>query len=74
MKVYRKIKKNVKNRNPKDYEELKKYCIGEWNKINPQNHLKNFIKRVKMLLKIKGYRLDTWHIEQIRKEDKEEEN
>ena len=36
------LKKNVKNRNPKDYEELKKFCIEEWNNINPQNYLKNF--------------------------------
>ena len=27
-----------------------------------------------MVLKIKGDRLDTWHIEQIRKEEEEEEN
>ena len=69
-----KFKKNVKNRNPKDYEELKKFCIEEWNNINPKNYLKNFIKRVKMVLKINGDRLDTWHIEQIRKEEEEEEN
>ena len=69
-----KFKKNVKNRNPKDYEELKKFCIEEWNNINPQNYLKNFLKRVKMVLKIEGDRLDIWHIKQIRKEEEEEEN
>ena len=53
----------MSKRNPKDYEELKKFCIEEWNKINPQNYLKNFLKKVKMVLKIKGDRLDTWHIE-----------
>ena len=67
------LKKNVKNRNPKDYEELKKFCIEEWNNINPKNYLKNFIKRVKMVLKINGNRLDTWHLEKIRKEEEEEE-
>ena len=67
------LKKNVKNRNPKDYEELKKFCIEEWNNINPKNYLKNFIKRVKMVLKINGDRLDIWHLEQIRKEEEEEE-
>ena len=39
------LKKNVKNRNPANYEELKKFCIEEWNKINPKNYFKNFLRR-----------------------------
>ena len=58
-------KKNVKNMNPEDYEQLKQYCIEEWNKINPKNYLKNFLKRVKMVLKINGNRLEDWHLKQI---------
>ena len=65
--------KNVKNRNPEDYEKLKQYCIEEWNKINPKNYLKNFLKRVKMVLKINGNRLEERHLKQIRKEEKEDE-
>ena len=38
-----KSEKNVKNRNPADYEELKKFCIEEWNNINLKNYF-NFNK------------------------------
>ncbi len=31
--LYANLKK-IKNRNPKDYEKLKQFCIEEWNKIN----------------------------------------
>ena len=61
------LKKNVKNRNPKDYDELKKYCLEEWNNINPKNYFKNFLKRVEMVLEIKGSRLEAWHLEEIRR-------
>ena len=67
------LKKNVKNRNPENYEQLKQFCIEEWNQINPKNYLKNFLKRVKMVLKINGNRLEDWHLKQIRKEEEEEE-
>ena len=65
-------KKNVKNRNPEDYEQLKQYCVEEWNKINPKYYLKNFLKRVKMVLKINGNRVEDWYLKQIKKEEKEE--
>jgi len=67
------LKKNVKNRNPSDYEELKKFCIEEWNKINPKNYFKNFIKRVKTVLSVNGNRLEPYHLEKIRQEEKKEE-
>ena len=44
------LKKKVKNRNPKDYDELKKFCIEEWNQINPHNYFKNYLRRVNMVL------------------------
>ena len=62
------LNKNVKNRNPENYEQLKQFCIEEWNQINPKNYLKNFLKRVKMVLKINGNRLED--LKQIRKEKK----
>ena len=67
------MKKNVKNRNPADYEELKKFCIEEWNNINPRNYFKNFLRRVKMVISINGNRLEPYHLEKIREEEKKEE-
>ena len=68
-----KFEKNVKNRNPADYEELKKFCIEEQNKINPKNYFKNFLRRVKMVISINGNRLESYHLEKIRQEEKKEE-
>ena len=34
-----KFKKNVKNRNPNDYNQLKQFCIEKWNQINLKNYL-----------------------------------
>ena len=39
-----KFEENVKNRNPNYYNQLKQFCIEEWNQINPKNYFKNFIK------------------------------
>ena len=49
----------MKNKNPINYEELKKFCVEEWYRINNKNSLKNFIKGAKMVLKTNGDRLDT---------------
>ena len=67
------LKKNVKNQNPKDYDELKKVCIEEWNKIDPRNYFKNYLRRVNMVLTLKGDRIQDPHIKQIRKEERKEE-
>ena len=67
------MKKNVKNRNPNDYNQLKKFCIEEWNQINPKNYYKNFIKRVKKVISINGNRLEPHHLEEIRREEENEE-
>ena len=68
-----KFKKNVKNRNPNDYNQLKQFCIEEWNQINPKNYFKNFIKRVKKVISINGNRLEPYHLEEIRREEENEE-
>ena len=64
------FKKNVKNRNFANYEELKKFCIEEWNKINHKNYLKNFLRRVKKMISINGKRLEPHYFEKIRQEEK----
>ena len=65
------IKKRVKNRNPKDLEELKVRTIEEWNKI-PKNYIKklfkNFIKRCNKIIELEGGRLEPEHLKDIRKE------
>ena len=39
------LKKEVKNRNPKTVEDLKKFCIEEWNKINKKFILNISLKK-----------------------------
>ena len=68
-----KFEKNVKNRNPNDYEQLKQFFIEEWNNINPKNYFKNFIKRIKKVLSIMESRLEPHHLEEIRREEENEE-
>ena len=41
------FKKKVKNKYPKDYKELKKFRIEDWNIINQKNYFTNFIKKSK---------------------------
>ena len=67
------LKKNVKNRNPNDYNQLTQFSIEEWNQINPKNYFKNFIKRVKKVISINGNRLEPHHLEEIRREEENEE-
>ena len=62
----------MKNKNPKDYEELKKICLEEWNKINPRNYFKNYLRRVNMVLTLNGDRIVDQHIKQIKKIEKKE--
>ena len=68
-----KFEKNVKNRNPIDYNQLKQFCIEEWNQINPKNYFKNFIKKVKKVISINENRLEPHHLEEIRREEENEE-
>ena len=58
-------------------DELKKITIEEWNKIPIkfiQKLFKNFIKRCKKIIELKGGRLEPVHLNQIRKEMEKEEN
>ena len=65
------IKKRVKNRNPKNLNELKQITIEELNNI-PQSFIqklfRNFIKRCNKIIELKGGRLEPVHLKQIRKE------
>ena len=67
------LKKSVKNRNPKDCDELKRFCKEEWNKIDPRNYFKNYLRKVNMVLTLDGDRIQDQHIRQIRKEEREKE-
>ena len=54
-------------------EELKKFTIEEWNKIPeelPQKLVKNYLKRVKKVIEIKGNRLEPFHLNEIEKKKK----
>ena len=71
------LKKNVKKRIPTTLDELKKFRIEEWNNI-PQEYIKklvkNYLKRIRKVIEIKGNRLEPYHLNEIRKEvEKEEE-
>ncbi len=68
------LKKNVKERNPKNYNDLKQYCIEEWNKINPKQYFKHFIKRIEKCIELNGEKLENFHLTQIRKENDEIES
>ena len=69
------LKKRVKKRIPKNLEELRKFTIEEWNKIPeelPKKLVKNYLKRVKKVIEIKGNRLEPFHLDEIRKEEEKE--
>ena len=69
------LKKNVKKRMPKNLEELQKYTIEEWNKIPedyPKKLVKNYLKRIRKVIEIKGNRLEPFHLNDIRNEIEEE--
>ena len=70
------IKKNVKKRMPQNLEELQKFTIEEWNKIPedyPKKLFKNYLKRIRKVIEIKGNRLEPFHLNAIRNEIEEEE-
>ena len=70
------LKKRVKNRNPKDLNELKQITIEEWNNILKnfiQKLFRNFIKRCNKIIGLKGGRLEPIHLKQIRKEMEDED-
>ena len=76
--LWAELKRRVKNRKPKNLEELKEITIEEWNQI-PKDYIKNlfanFIKRCKKIIELKGARLEPEHLRDIRQEmEKEEDN
>ena len=59
----------------KKFRRIKKCTIEEWNKIQeelPQKLVKNFLKRVKKVIEIKGNRLEQFYLNKIRKEEEKE--
>ena len=54
---------------------FKKITIEEWNKISPKLvrwFCLNFLKRIKKIIEINGNRLETFHLNQIKKEINDE--
>ncbi|WP_294242872.1 hypothetical protein [Pseudobutyrivibrio sp.] len=75
--LWAELKKRVKKRNPKNVEDLKKYSLEEWNGFSKEyikNQFKNFLKRCRKIIEIKGRRLEPVHLQQIRNEEESEEN
>ena len=69
--LWAELKKRVKNRNPKNLDELKQITIEEQNNIPKsfiQKLFRNFIKRCNKIIELKGGRLEPVHLKQIRKE------
>ena len=60
------LKKNVKNRDPKTKEDLKKFCIEEWNKINPKIYFKHFEEKIKKYIELEGGRLEDFYLKEMR--------
>ena len=52
--VWSDLKDKVGVSDPKTYEELKQYCIEEWNKIDPKKYFKNFEAKIKLCKEING--------------------
>ena len=65
------IKPRIKKRDPKNIEELKQFTIEEWNSI-PLNRIKNcaknYLRRIKKVIEIKGARLEDCHLKEIKEE------
>ena len=57
--LWAELKKRVKERRAKDFDDLKQITIEEWNKIQKsfiKKLFKNFIERCKKILKLNGWR------------------
>ena len=51
--MWAELKDKVKHRKPKTIEDLKKFCIEEWNKIEPKKYFKHFEEKIKLCKEIK---------------------
>ena len=70
--VWAELKDRMGNRNPQTYEDLKRYCIEEWNKIEPRKYFKNFEAKIKLCKEIGGERLNEFKLREIRKKAEKE--
>ena len=48
----------------------KKNCFEDLINLNPKNYFNNFLKRLEMLLEIKGSRFESWCLDGIRRRKK----
>ena len=67
--LWKRLKKKIKEREPKNKNDLKKFAIEEWNKIPLKyikNQFKNFEKRCEKVIELKGGRLEPIHLKNIR--------
>ena len=46
---------------------MKKYCLEEWNKIEPKKYFKDFEAKIKLCKQINGERLNEYNLKEIRK-------
>jgi len=60
---------------PATLDELKKFTIEEWNNIPEEfakKLVKNYLKRIRKVIEIKGNRLEPYHLNEIKKEEEKE--
>ena len=69
--VWAELKDRVRRRAPNTIEELKKYCLEEWNKIEPKKYFKNFEAKIKLCKQINGERLNEYNLREIRRKTEE---
>ena len=50
---------------------MKKYCLEEWNKIEPKKYFKNFEAKIKLCKQINGERLNEYNLREIRRKTEE---
>ena len=70
--VWAELKDKIKHRAPKTIEELKQYCLEEWNKIEPKKYFKNFEAKIKLCKEINGERLNEYNLRKIRQKAEKE--
>ena len=69
--VWAELKDRVRHRATNTIEELKKYCLEEWNKIDPKKYFKNFEAKIKLCKKINGEMLNEYNLREIRRKIEE---
>ena len=51
---------------------MKKFCLEEWNKIEPKKYFKNFEAKIKLCKEINGERLNEYNLRKIRQKAEKE--